>query len=313
MNRAQSAKPQVLHPRNVHAQGYPMAQLVQAYPDLQPFIIHKPDNGQTINFSEPKAVKALNGALLAYYYQIPVWDIPPGYLCPPIPGRADYVHYIADLLARDNEGVIPKGKQIVGLDIGVGANSIYPIIGNRAYGWQFVGSDIDPVSVKSAQNILLRTPLLKGQIEIRQQANPNRIFDGVVKANEHFDFCMCNPPFFSSAQEAQQGAQRKTNNLWKHAQKRQSPMAVKQAPRSGNFAGQPNELWCTGGELAFIKSMIKQSQEHGQQFSWFSSLVSKQDNMGAITKRLNAVGAADIQVVKMAQGQKISRFVAWRF
>jgi 23S rRNA (adenine1618-N6)-methyltransferase len=36
------------------------------------------------------------------------------YLCPPIPGRADYIHYIADLLASNN-GIIPKGHGIQGL------------------------------------------------------------------------------------------------------------------------------------------------------------------------------------------------------
>jgi 23S rRNA (adenine1618-N6)-methyltransferase len=45
--------------------------------------------------------------LLISYYDIQKWDIP-HYLCPPIPGRADYIHYIADLLAESNNGIIPK-------------------------------------------------------------------------------------------------------------------------------------------------------------------------------------------------------------
>jgi 23S rRNA (adenine1618-N6)-methyltransferase len=46
---------------------------------------------------------------------------------PPIPGRADYIHYIADLLATTNSG-IPKETEYKDWDIGVGANCIYPII-----------------------------------------------------------------------------------------------------------------------------------------------------------------------------------------
>jgi 23S rRNA (adenine1618-N6)-methyltransferase len=61
---------------------------------------------ETIDFSDPEAVKSLNQALLISYY-----DIQMGYshyLCPPIPGRADYIHYIADLLAESNNGIIPS-------------------------------------------------------------------------------------------------------------------------------------------------------------------------------------------------------------
>jgi 23S rRNA (adenine1618-N6)-methyltransferase len=39
---------------------------------------------------------------------------------PPIPGRADYIHQIADLLATCNKKVVPTGADIRILDIGVG-------------------------------------------------------------------------------------------------------------------------------------------------------------------------------------------------
>jgi 23S rRNA (adenine1618-N6)-methyltransferase len=41
------------------------------------------------------------------------------YLCPPIPGRADYIHLHSRLLAESNNGIIPKGHGIQGLDIGI--------------------------------------------------------------------------------------------------------------------------------------------------------------------------------------------------
>jgi 23S rRNA A1618 N6-methylase RlmF len=49
------------------------------------------------------------------------------YLCPPFLEETDYIHYIADLLASSNNGIIPK-HAVQGLDIGVGANCIYPIM-----------------------------------------------------------------------------------------------------------------------------------------------------------------------------------------
>jgi 23S rRNA (adenine1618-N6)-methyltransferase len=286
---------------------------VQSYPTLQPHILIKPDGCKTINFANPNAVKALNAALLAHYYQVEFWDIPAGYLCPPVPGRADYVHYLADLLAKDNQGVVPTGNTIKGLDIGAGANIIYPIIASRSYGWQMVGTDIDPVSIKSANTIIGSNSVLTGNIKIRQQHAQQHIFTGVVKANEHFDFCMCNPPFHQSAEQAKAGSQRKVKNLAKNKSKRGSRLPPSKQNEALNFAGQSNELWCEGGELQFIQRMIVESREYATQIQWFSSLVSKKDNLVHIYKSLRELGVADVKTIEMAQGQKISRFVAWRF
>ena len=63
---------------------------------------------ESVDFANPAAVKALNRALLRQDYGLDYWDIPAGYLCPPIPGRADYVHYLADLLAADRGGGAPR-------------------------------------------------------------------------------------------------------------------------------------------------------------------------------------------------------------
>jgi 23S rRNA (adenine1618-N6)-methyltransferase len=313
-------KKQKLHVRNVHGKGYPIDELVKKHPPLLPFVVEKPDGNQTINFSDPVAVKTLNAALLAYYYQVKFWDIPKGYLCPPIPGRADYVHYIADLLAGDTKDSIVNNYQIKGLDIGTGANCVYPILANRIYGWNMLATDIDPISVKSANTIVSSNPVLKEGINVRHQTNKLDIFKGVVNADEKFDFCMCNPPFHASAQEAQAGSQRKVKNLSKHSQKRQSAIAnpssqgmSKKQNQVLNFAGQANELWCDGGELAFVKRMIEQSQGFAKQIEWFTCLVSKKEHIPAIKQALDLLGCVEWKVVDMAQGQKISRFIAWRF
>jgi 23S rRNA (adenine1618-N6)-methyltransferase len=286
---------------------------VQSYPALQPHVLIKPDGGKTIDFANPNGVKALNAALLSHYYQVQVWDVPAGYLCPPVPGRADYIHYLADLLAKDNQGVVPKGNTIKGLDIGTGANVIYPIIATRSYGWQMVGTDIDAISIKSANTIIASNAALTNQINVRQQLEPQHIFTGVVKPDEHFAFCMCNPPFHQSAEQAKAVSQRKIRNLTKNKSKRGSPVNNQKQSVALNFAGQSNELWCEGGELQFIQRMIAQSPEYANQIRWFSSLVSKKDNLIQIYKSLRELGITEVKTVEMAQGQKVSRFVAWRF
>lgn len=292
-----------LHPRNPHRFRYDFRALTECSAELKPFVAVNQFGVETIDFANPAAVKALNKALLSCFYGIGSWDIPANYLCPPIPGRADYIHYLADLLADYNGGVIPRGDKLAGLDVGVGANCVYPIVGRKEYGWQFVGSDIDRVAVDSATAIVNSNSVLKGGVEIRLQPSSKDIFRGIIKPGEHFDFTVCNPPFHASAEEAAAGSERKLRNL-----------GLKQRGKSVlNFGGQNAELWCEGGEEAFLRRMVAQSAEISTQCFWFSALVSKSTSLPAVYNALRAARAWDVHTIDMAQGQKISRFVAWTF
>ena len=290
-----------LHPRNRHQAPYDFAALCLRTPELQPFVFVNPYGASTIDFADPAAVKALNKALLALHYGIQHWDLPAGYLCPPIPGRVDYLHRVADLLA-ESAGKVPTGKGVRVLDVGVGANCIYPLLGAREYGWRFVGSDIDPVSVKAA-SLLANSNGLGSQIECRLQCRAGDIFQGIVAPRERFALTLCNPPFHASLAEASKGTERKLRNLGKE---------VKDKPVL-NFGGQKAELWCEGGEAAFLAAMINQSRAFAEQCLWFSSLVSKKENLPAAKKALTRVGARQVRVLEMAQGNKVSRVLAWTF
>lgn len=295
------AEKENLHPRNAHRQGYDFKQLIKTLPELRPFVQLNQYDVESINFSDPDAVKALNKALLKQYYGINEWDIPEGYLCPPIPGRADYVHYIADLLAENNNGQIPAGKKIKILDIGTGANCIYPVIGSSVYGWQFVGTDIDPIAIRSAKDIIAANSKLKGQVLLRQQTNKHNIFKGVLLQDEGFDVTICNPPFHSSMLEAQTA----TINKWTKLKTGGLP--------TQNFGGQKKELWYHGGEAAFIKLIIEQSALVAKQCLWFTTLVSKKDTLPGVYRALKKTPATDVRTINMSQGQKVSRIVAWTF
>ncbi|MDO6566390.1 23S rRNA (adenine(1618)-N(6))-methyltransferase RlmF [Alteromonas sp. 1_MG-2023] len=313
-----------MHARNLHKDGYPIAALCQAHPALSGYVVDAKSGKKSIDFTNQDAVKTLNAALLIHYYGLKTWDIPNGYLCPPVPGRADYIHGIADILASSNKGVIPKGKSVKGLDVGIGANAIYPIIGSQSYGWQFVGSDIDAVSVKSAESIATKNPKLTRLLSVRKQPKKSKIFEGVIQLNEHFTFTMCNPPFHKSAEAAALGSERKAIGLKGNMQKRsgKKPRVDANANTNAkpdisniklNFAGTGNELWCEGGELAFIQRMIIESVAYKKQVDWFTCLVSKSEHLKPIETSINYYGATKFLKVDMGQGQKQSRFVAWTF
>lgn len=297
-----------LHPRNRHRGRYDFAQLTRSLPELSQFVIRTPYGDPSIDFANPQSVKALNRAILKHFYKIEHWDVPAGYLCPPIPGRADYIHYAADLLANLNGGKIPTGPSVRVLDIGVGANCVYPIIGRSEYGWSFIGSDVDEVALASAKVIVDTNPALKGGLELRLQNSPSHIFLGIFQPGEKIALTICNPPFHASLEEAQEGSRRK----WKNLGKTSAQGAGQNKAPLKNFGGQASELWCPGGEIEFVRRMIKESANVSAQCRWFSTLVSKVENLGLICNELEKAGATYREQM-MSQGQKISRILAWTF
>lgn len=297
MNNPRAAK-SGLHPRNRHSQRYDFDALSVHCPALSGFVRPSPAGEPTLNFSDPLAVKTLNQALLAHFYGVAHWDIPDGFLCPPVPGRADYVHHLADLLAQDNNGEVPRQATI--LDIGTGANCIYPLIGQHEYGWRFTGSEVNEQALRAAGAIVSANPGLSQRIRLRRQKDATAIFSGIIHKNEFYDATMCNPPFHASSAAANEGNARKRRNLGL------SGAAL-------NFGGQQQELWCDGGEVAFIRLMIAESVRFARQVRWFTSLVSRGENLPAIMRALQEAGAVRVVKTEMAQGNKRSRFVGWSF
>ncbi|MFC7347405.1 23S rRNA (adenine(1618)-N(6))-methyltransferase RlmF [Chryseobacterium zhengzhouense] len=291
-----------LHPRNLHRNPYDFDLLISCVPELKHYVFKNSYGNLTINFSIPKAVKLLNKALLQHFYNIKNWDIPDSNLCPPIPGRADYIHYLADLLAESHHQ-IPKGSVIKGLDIGTGANLVYPLIANKSYGWKMVGTDINKDSFQNAQQILNQNPDLSGEIDLRFQETSNHIFKDIISSEEHFQFSMCNPPFHDSEESAMKGNLRKTKNLNKSKVKNPNL----------NFSGQQSELWCEGGEIAFVSKMMEESAKFSSQILWFTCLISKKENLFKLNSLLNKLKVVEIKTIEMSQGHKVSRILAWTF
>ncbi|SCX88191.1 23S rRNA (adenine1618-N6)-methyltransferase [Nonlabens sp. Hel1_33_55] len=275
-----------MHLRNVHRYGYDFVKLAESHPALEPHFTKTLDGATTIDFSKPESILEFNTALLKHHYNIKYWKLPAGSLYPPIPGRADYIHHISDLIG--------KGEK-TGLDIGCGASAIYPILGNAIYNYKMVGCDVDETSIAHAKDNTLKNP----EIEIRHQVNRSNILQGIIKDGEKFDFVMCNPPFYASAEEAEK------ENL-----KKQRKLGTSEESR--NFAGMSHELWCNGGEALFVKRLIKESADFKEQVGWFTSLLSRKRNVPKLEKLAKKL-KAEVQVITMQTGNKESRILAWRF
>ncbi|PCH52150.1 MAG: 23S rRNA (adenine(1618)-N(6))-methyltransferase RlmF [Flavobacteriaceae bacterium] len=294
--RTKGKNSEQLHSNNKHKSGYPFSELIEKYPALQEFVFVNNYGTKTINFAEPKAVKAINTALLFKYYNIQYWDFPDDNLCPPIPGRVDYIHYLADLLSAS--GIIKNAKI---LDIGIGANCIYPLLGNAEYSWKFIGTDIDKKSLDRAQNILKKNKLTEF-IQLKQQKDATQIFKGILSDTDKFSASICNPPFYRSQEEAMHANARKLEGL-----------GISDAVKTRNFSGKQQELWYKGGEKAFIHTYLYESSMFKTNCFWYSTLVSKKDNAESMLPSLKKLGATEIKTIPMHQGNKVTRIVAWTF
>jgi 23S rRNA (adenine1618-N6)-methyltransferase len=279
-----------VHPKNPFAKDYDFDTLVKHHGDLKDFVFVNDYGTKTIKFSEPGAVRALNRALLKARYGID-WNVPEDYLCPPVPGRLDYLLYISDLVSK---------QEVRMLDIGAGANFIYPILGTCHFNWKCVASEVDRNSLYHAQQIIKQNPVLN-TTELRGQKNRNQIFENIIRPKEHFDVVVCNPPYYKNQKESQKENLRKVRSL--------------HLPEDDklNFGGRSNELWYTGGEEAFIKRMVKESANFKYQVNWFTSLISRKENIRAIKRALRQTFPKEVRIIEMGVGNKTSRFIAWSF
>jgi 23S rRNA (adenine1618-N6)-methyltransferase len=325
------------HPRNSFTGTYDMDRLIAAYPSLEPFV-KRTRMGEpcrpTITYSDSDACRALNTALLVADYGVhPKYSeiLPLDALLPPVPGRADYVHNIADLLALSSPtNRIPTGPNIIGMDIGTGASAIYPTLATSLYKWKMIASEINTSSIGSAKQIIEANGHTE-LINVRQQASAKKIFDGVLRTTEKIDFAMCNPPFYPSLEAFQKENARKLKGLAKGGLNKILPIDdIKQRNdvqgeiTSNNFGGSGSELWCEGGEVAFVKRIIKESKTYSDRCLWFSSLVSRKMNFKRIEGSLFVMGKSasgnkqgrpvhEVKKIEFGTGHKSSTILFWTY
>lgn len=285
-----------MHKNNKHSEGYNFELLVKSTPKLEEFVFTNSYGNVTIDFAKPRAVKLLNTALLKAHYGINYWEFSDANLCPPIPGRVEYIHILNNLLKKS--GV---KEDITILDIGTGATCIYPLLGQSEYGWNFIASEIDTLAMKSAEKILSKNKLSKS-ITLRYQDNEQNILTGILKPKEKVSAVICNPPFYKDEAEANESTLLKQKGLGKQTDK-----VVR------NFSGTEKELWYPGGEKAFVHNYLYQSSLLKTNSFWYTCLVSKTQHVLSMEASLKKLGATDFKILQIALGNKISRVVAWTF
>jgi 23S rRNA (adenine1618-N6)-methyltransferase len=257
--------------------------LAKIYPNFSKFVYKNKFGGYSINWKDKMALKELNKALLDYDFDIHYWDIPDGFLIPSIPSRCNYIHWISDLIAPFCI------ENVQGMDIGTGANLIYPILGHQIYGWSFIGTDINNESLQVSQKII-RENNLETSIQVKLQPSEDKIFENIVDEKDFFHFCMSNPPYFSIEDE------------------------IKQDNPHTDFDYNEKEAYCSGGEFGFICKIIKESHKYKNNFIWFTTLVGRKFNLDKIENILKEIkGLKEIKKTTFYQGKQARWGIAWTF
>jgi len=177
-------------------------------------------------------------------------------------------------------------KQISGIDIGTGASCIYPLLGKRIYNWSFLATDIDPVSLEYAtKNIAMNN--WEDKIETRLATEGN-ILSGVIQPEERFDFCMCNPPFFSDLSET--GLSDKTV-----------------------CTGTSGELVTQGGEQEFVAQIIEDSLVMKDQIKWYTSMLGRKASLKPLLSLLQKRRIVNTRTTEFFQGRTTRWGIAWSF
>jgi 23S rRNA A1618 N6-methylase RlmF len=187
-----------MHPRNKYAEKPPDFDLLAGlYPDFKQYVTYGGNQRPRIDWTDFNATRELTRSLLYHDYGISWW-IPDGQLCPTVPNRANYIHWIEDLLALAPAPWHSSGAhQVAGIDIGTGANCIYPLLGASMHGWSFVGTDITTVALEWAKWNLESNPHVSALIEVRNAVLDDRTNQIANELNDGVDNAL--PPSADNA------------------------------------------------------------------------------------------------------------------
>ena len=245
----------------------------------------------TVDFKSWDGTRALTGAILREEYGVEAWTVPRGRLVPTATNRERYLEW----LARLRELSAPSDDDATNvrvLDIGTGASAIYALLGAAGRGWRFVGTDVCDEALTSARENVRRNPHLESLIEIRdargEDGARDRVLRGVVRDGETFTFCMCNPPFFETMDEA---------------------------GRNPNTAcgGAATEMVCPGGEEAFVKRIFADSLAMKDSIHWFTTMCGKKSTMKKTRSFLHTHRVPAIRTTELSHGKTSRWCIAWSF
>ena len=265
--------------------------LIKEFPELKKYILKQDkDKKEEIAFdwSNNDLSLLMTKSILNYYFNIKYYHIPKGYLIPPIPSRLNYLNLIKSLLTSKYNGNIIN--DIIGIDIGTGANIIYPILGNSLFKWKFICTEINDEAYNNAK-IILQKNNLEQNITLIKQKNKNNIFLGILNQENKYSFSICNPPYYDYETEIKLDDKKRDNEF--------------------NF----DEVYYKQGEFGFFKRYFEESICYKKNIFLFSILIGKKSNSEFIYDKINSYNNIIklCGLKKIMTGNNVRYIIYWSF
>ena len=265
--------------------------LIKEFPELKKYILKQnEDNEEEFQFdwSNNELSLLMDKSILNYYFNIKYYDIPKGFLIPPIPSRINYINLINSIIAKLIKDI--NIKNIIGIDIGTGANIIYPILGYSIYKWKFICTEINKEAYNNAKLILQKNNL-ENNINIIKQNNKDNIFISILNRENKYLFSMCNPPYYNYENEIKLEDKKRDNEY--------------------NF----DEIYYKNGEYGFFQRYFEESICYKNNVFLYTILIGKKINAENIYDKLSSY--SDIikiyNMQKILTGNNVRYIIYWSF
>ncbi|EZA50536.1 Methyltransferase-like protein [Ooceraea biroi] len=276
-----------IHPRNKYKTPPDYKKLAIKYPEFRQIAITDLAGRVRIDFQNEKSLRTLTETLLMHDFGLLV-RIPPDKLNPTITLRMNYILWIEDLMNH----LKLKMDKVTGIDIGTGATCIYALLLAKIYGCHMIGTEVDEASVEHARDCIQGNNL-ENLIKVIT-VNAGRIFKDVIESNDAYDFSMCNPPFFESADD-------------------DAERIAKALPPRNASTGNASELKTVGGEWAFVAQMIDESIELRDRIKVYSTMVGRKTDLMRLKQEIVSRGTTNVTWTEFCQGHTTRWGLAWSF
>lgn len=280
-----------MHPRNLYKDKAPnFRALAEKYPEFANCVFKDLKGKCHLDYKSPTSLRQLAIALLKEDFDLEV-EMPLNRLIPTIPLRLNYILWIEDILKELSD---VKGK---GIDIGTGATCVYPLLGCKKNGWEFLASEVDETNFTIAEKNIQRNKMQE-KIKVKKVSGKTALLELLEGNAGQFDFCMCNPPFFADHMEAQAITSSRSDD--------------RAEPSSINTAS-VGESITEGGEAEFIKKIIVESVDFQGKIKIFTSMIGKKTNIPLVKKELRDHKIPNYQTTEFCQGKTMRWGIAWTF
>ena len=266
--------------------------LIKEYPELKNFLkIQSDDIGQySFDWSKKELSLLMTKHILNYYFKIEYYSIPNNFLIPPVPSRLNYINMIHSLLTSFNL-INEKNNEneIIGVDIGTGANIIYPLLGHSVYNWKFICSEINEEAYENALKIINNNKL-EEYIKLIKQKYKNNILIGVINREEKYTFTMCNPPYYDYEEE------------------------IKFEDKIKDCEYNFDEIYFKNGEFGFFNRLFDESVCYYKNIFLFTILIGKKSNAEKIYDKIsNEKNVKYFDMKRIKTGNNMRYIIYWSF